>query len=459
MEIVKGICNTIAQRGGRAYLIGGAVRDMILGRSEETKDFDIEVFNLPEHTVKELLENFGLQVEMVGATFGVFKVKGHNIDVSLPRTENRTGNLHTDFNIVVDPSLSLTRAAERRDFTINAVSFDPLTGEYHDPFHGRADLEHKILRAISPTTFVDDPLRVLRGMQFIARFGLIPHPDTVALCRTLSPLYLSKERVFEEWNKFLLKGQYMTRGLGFLNSTGWIQYYPELYNLVGCPQEYDWHPEGDVYIHTGLALDTFAKTRWKLGEDHERLIVGYAVLLHDIAKPYHTEFSEGAIRSLEHDSTGEGMAKHFMEKYMTNQEKMIEQISLLVGAHMQVGSMHKSGCGMSAIRRLAMRVGRLDLLSHVIDCDHNGKGKPYEIHAPALWLGKKAVELNILNSKPKPLIQGKHLIDTFQFPPGKKMGECLKLLFEFQLDGRFSTVEDGLRQFAPVIITFKAIKE
>ena len=226
-------------------LVGGCVRDALLGR--EFREFDLEAFRLTPEALLRVLRGLGLRVDQVGRAFSVAKLRGLPIDIALPRRERKVGKRHRDFVVEVDPDMSVAAAAERRDFTINAISYDPLAGRIDDPLGGRADLERRRLRHASQR-FAEDPLRVLRGMQFIARLELEPDPETEALCSGIDWTDLSAERVFEEWRKMLLGGVEIGRGLRFLQTVGWLRAYPELKALVGCEQDPEWHPEGDVWI-------------------------------------------------------------------------------------------------------------------------------------------------------------------------------------------------------------------
>src|SRR6185369_13390853 len=181
MSMVNNIATAVRDAGGRALIVGGWVRDKLLGLPESS-NVDLEVFGVPGDRLRALLETFG-RVEAVGESFQVYKIG--DIDVSLPRRDSKAGRGHRGFVVTGDPDMSIAEAARRRDFTVNAISWDPLTGEYFDPFDGRADLERRLLRVVDPQTFGDDSLRVLRGEQFAARFALALEPATAALCREI----------------------------------------------------------------------------------------------------------------------------------------------------------------------------------------------------------------------------------------------------------------------------------
>jgi tRNA nucleotidyltransferase (CCA-adding enzyme) len=220
--------------GGRALLVGGAVRDLLRGAGN-VKDVDIEVFGIPPERLKALLgERF--EFDPCGVSFGVLKIKHLDIDIALPRRESKHGIGHRVFCIDSDPTLSVREAAERRDFTVNALYYDPLANLLEDPCGGCEDLKNHVLRHVS-AKFSEDPLRVLRGMQFIARFDLRPAPETVALCQAIPIENLPQERLFEEWSKLLAKGVQIGHGLEFLRATGWVRHFPELAALIDCPQD------------------------------------------------------------------------------------------------------------------------------------------------------------------------------------------------------------------------------
>jgi tRNA nucleotidyltransferase (CCA-adding enzyme) len=269
----------LLKSGGKAYLVGGSVRD--LHRGEFSADLDIEVFGLDGNALETALRSFS-SFDKVGQAFGVYKLKGLPVDVSLPRSEEKTGDGHRDFAIECHPNMRIGDAALRRDFTINAIYLDLETGISIDPTGGIHDLQNHLLRHVS-SKFSEDALRVYRAMQFIARFNLDCDPETVRLCQSLRGDDLPRERVFAEFEKLLLLGSNIAQGLEFLREVGWLRYFPELEALIDCEQDPQWHPEGDVWTHTLLSLNAFANQR--SGDERADLIVGLAVLCHDMGKP------------------------------------------------------------------------------------------------------------------------------------------------------------------------------
>lgn len=434
------LAKLIDQAGGRALLVGGCVRDSLL--NIPAKDIDMEVYGLSAGELEQTLKK-KFRIDTVGRSFGVFIIKGSNIDIALPRRESKVGPGHTDFAVEGDPSMSPEEAASRRDFTINAISFDPLNETLIDPFSGINDLKARRLRHVSDA-FAEDPLRVLRGMQFIARFDLEVVPQTLELCRSLNPLYLPPERLWEEWKKLILKGVCISKGLEFLRACGWLRYFPELKALVGCQQEPQWHPEGDVWIHTCHCMDAFAGNR--IDHEWEDLVVGLAVLCHDMGKPVSTfvDSDTGRIRSPRHDIRGVPIARVFLER-LTRQKKLFEEVLPLVEHHMRPLNLYKSSAGDSAIRRLAMRVKRLDRLVRVAHADKSGR-PPLTIgdFPEGKWLLDKATELKVKDSAPQPLILGRHLIEL-GLKPDPHFGRILKQCYEAQLEGAFTDIEGGKR--------------
>jgi len=309
--------NLIREAGGDPFLVGGSVRDLLLGEIPE--EIDVEVFGITHDALQSALKK-SFHVDFVGRSFGVFKLKGHPIDISLPRTERLKGNKHTDFEVTVDPFLSLEEAARRRDFTFNSIYLRLKDQEIVDPLNGTADLKQRILRH-SSAQFSEDALRVYRAMQFIARFDLSCAPETLELCRSMDPHHLPKERIFEEFKKLLLKGISISKGLQFLADCGWISQFPELEQLIGCEQDAKWHPEGDVWIHTLLAMDAFAQRR--SGDKDENLLVGLGVLCHDMGKPETSyQDKDGRIRSPRHDVEGVKHALQFLSR-LTNEKRLL----------------------------------------------------------------------------------------------------------------------------------------
>lgn len=442
LDAVNVVACAVRDAGGRALLVGGCVRDALTGA--EPKDYDIEVFSLPPDRLVAILSDH-FELDLVGSSFGVVKLRHLDIDIAVPRRETKLGLGHRAFETECDPFLSVRDAAARRDFTVNAIYRDPLTGEIIDPWGGRSDLERRVMRHVSDH-FREDPLRVLRGMQFAARFDLVPAAETVAVCREMEEEGLPPERLMGEWSKLLVKGKSISRGLRFLRDAGWLKYYPELKALVGCRQDREWHPEGDVWEHTLCCLDAFARRRDDAGSfgDQENLIVGLAVLCHDFGKPAVTfrDRDRGRIRSPGHDEAGVAPALSFLRR-LTNEERILKEVPPLVRLHMRPYSLWKQKAGENAVRRLAAEVVRIDRLIRVAEADDEGRPPFPSEREPLEWLAAEARRLEIADSAPKPLVFGRDLI-ALGLKPSVRFGVILKACYEAQLDGKIATHEEGV---------------
>ncbi|PJA34430.1 MAG: tRNA nucleotidyltransferase [Zetaproteobacteria bacterium CG_4_9_14_3_um_filter_53_7] len=426
------VCQRLAHTNAIAWLVGGCVRDLLLGITP--KDFDLEVFNLPAESLEKALKKMG-RVELVGKQFGVFKlwVDGLEIDVALPRTEQKTAQGHRGFLVNSEPYLSPEAAASRRDFTINAMMLNPLTGQILDFHNGKKDLSNKTLRHISHA-FNEDPLRPLRAMQFASRFGLSLHQDTAALCHGLigEASTLPRERVWAEWKKWS-QGPYPSYGLQLLMDSGWITLYPELQALVGCPQDPHWHPEGDVWTHTLQCCDQAAAiaSRNELQPLLRQRLV-FATLCHDFGKPSVTATGQhGRIISPGHSEAGMMLANSFLSA-IGAPASLSDHIGPLVREH--ITHLHSDPSD-RAVRRLAHRLepANIELWEMLVEADASGRA-PAQPSRPALeWL-KRATLLQHHQNQPRPILTGKLLIALGK-DPGPTMGLILKAAYEAQLDG------------------------
>ena len=270
---------TISSQGGKLLIVGGSVRDLLIGENPE--ELDLEVRGLSTGQITSLLPP-GFRAEEVGKSFGVLKIKGLPVEISLPRTERKTGTGHKGFTVEIDPNLPFELASERRDFTVNALGLDPLEGKLLDPHNGQKDLEARILRHVGPA-FAEDPLRVLRAMQFIARFDLTPAKETTALCRRI-PIEGFHPNASTRNGKNLSSrdGSPQRDSISSSHQTG-LGISPNSKPWSVANRRPEWHPEGGVWTHTLHCMDAFAQNR--TGEDWEDLVVGFAVLCHDLGKP------------------------------------------------------------------------------------------------------------------------------------------------------------------------------
>jgi tRNA nucleotidyltransferase (CCA-adding enzyme) len=436
-EILRRIEHTIRRGGGRVWLVGGSVRDLVLGR--QPRDLDIEVVGLPPGQVHTLLTEY-FSVQFVGKAFEVFKLQGLPVDLSIPSRMLTDDTSLPGLLRQADPDMPIDEALARRDFTINAMAWDPDTMELRDPFNGRGDLDARILRHAS-NRFAEDPLRVLRGMQLSARFELTVASETVTLCRTLSQESQPCERLWEEWKKLLLQGGKPSLGLQFLRHCGWLRFYPELAALEGCPQDPVWHPEGDVWIHTLHCLDWFAAER--TGQEPDDLAVGLGILCHDFGKPATTREEYGQVTSRGHESEGEDPTRRFLER-LTNRQDLINEVVPLVRCHLRPRALYDANASDSAIRRLAKQVQRIDRLVRVARADHAGRPpKQFDGFPAGEWLLTRAQQLAVDRRPPPPIVMGRHLLEI-GVQSGPDMGRLLDDCYEAQLDGDFGTLEEGL---------------
>lgn len=416
------------------------MRDRALGLAP--KDLDIEVFGVEAGRLRTMLERLG-RVDAVGESFTVYKVGG--LDVSLPRRESKTGRGHKGFTVEGDPTLSITEAARRRDFTINAMSWDPLTGETLDPFGGMNDLREHRLRAVDAATFADDSLRVLRALQFAARFALTLDPATHALCRSLPLDDLPAERIWGEVEKLLLRAARPSVGLSLARDLGVVdQLWPELKALIGCEQEYEWHPEGDVWIHTLMVTD---QARIRLdGLDHPRAVVMMlSALCHDMGKPATTRFEDGRIRSKGHEEAGVAPATSFLDRlniHSIDGYDVRRTVLGIVAHHLKPSMFFKAPEPVSdgAFRRLAQKVD-LELLARFAKADCHGRSGTFDCSAMD-WFIERARTLGVEHQPPAPFLLGRHVLEL-GIPPGPRVGELLKAVYEKQLDGQVTTIDDA----------------
>lgn len=482
----------IQEAGGYPIVVGGSVRDHLLGL--DPKDIDLEVFQIPLDKLEAGLKEF--RVDAVGKSFGVLKVQvgKHTFDVALPRRETKAGVGHRGFDVRPDHEMTFAEAASRRDFTVNAIGWDFKFG-YLDPFDGMKDLESKLLRHVKAESFVEDPLRVLRGCQFASRLGFKIVDETAALCKKLLPELktLPVERFWNEFQKLLLRSPKPSIGLNALIETGAIEHFPELNALRGVPEWPEWHPE-DYWIEPGHRLDDnqkielFKKAAVILGErvpvgqnydpklttvyvgsylvgtggvwthnccvvdgaakvlredevedDEEKLVVLLGALCHDLGKPITTKYVDGRWRAHKHSEAGEVPTRTFLAR-IGCPPSIVEKIIPIVLAHLQPAHFFRDQVGPSTIRRLALKVP-LKTLLRVARADHLGSGLGKE-HSDsrmidfALWLMARAEEVKVADSAPKPILMGRHLLEL-GLKPGPALGKLCKEAFEAQIDGGF----------------------
>lgn len=451
--------------GARPRLVGGCVRDALLGLAP--KDFDVEVCGVDFTTLHRALSPFGA-TDVVGRSFGVIKLRldHEEYDFSLPRRESKTGAGHRGFAVDPEPNLTDAEAAARRDFTINAVAWDPFAGSGNgaliDPHNGVRDLRERVLRHTS-TAFAEDPLRVLRAFQFAGRFDLALAPETTALCRSISNTFseLAKERVWGEWQKWAGKSRHPARGLAVLEESGWLAHFPEIAALRGCPQEPDWHPEGDVLTHTAFCCDALAALpAWQALPDSRRRMLMLAMLAHDFGKPATTvRATRGGVErwtSPGHESAGVPVTEAFLVRIGAplDHAPFITPIVANHLVHHHGGTNGPDGQASysdSQIRRLARRLAPATIEDLCLVMTGDSEGRPPKKSPDSLalidQLRTRAHELAIVDAIPRPILLGRHLIARGARPgPGFK--PILDAAYEAQLDGAFSDEAGALAWFA-----------
>jgi tRNA nucleotidyltransferase (CCA-adding enzyme) len=452
---VRTLIDAVQAAGGRAFVVGGAVRDAVMGLP--VKDYDVEVYGLTAERLREVLSTLG-SVNAVGEAFTVYKLSGlpdveGAVDVSLPRRDSKVGPGHRGISVSGDATLSVEEAARRRDFTINALLFDPSAGTILDPFGGRADLEARRLRAVDAATFGEDPLRALRAVQFAARFELTVDPETARLCAAMPLHELPAERVFGEIEKLLLKAHRPSIGFALLREWGMLdRVAPELIPLIDTPQDPEWHPEGDVWIHTLLALDRATEELTNL--DHPRaLTVMLATLCHDLGKPSTTKFDEGRWRSRGHEEAGVPPSETLLDRwnvYTLASYDVRGQVLGLVANHLKPGQLYEDRERVSdgAIRRLARKC-EPQLLYHVARADCMGRTGNFPPVAME-WFLEKVRELDVAERPPEPLLRGRDVL-ALGVPPGPEVGRVVKVVYERQLDGAVTTHDQAVDEARRVL--------
>jgi len=433
---VKELSSFLTVHGLKPMVVGGAVIDLIQGR--EPKDWDVEVYGSSLDDLHKLLEAGGYKCKVAGKAFGILVVG--DMDISIPRKDNKIGKGHKGFEVEFDPHMTPTEGARRRDFTINSMYYDVEKGEIIDPFNGLEDLKRGILRATDPGKFVEDPLRALRAMQLLARKAKTVEPSTINLIRGMVDEFheLPAERVYEEFRKLLMKSEKPSTGLEFLKDSGWIVHFPELQDLIGCEQRPEWHPEGDVWIHTLAVVDAAALLRDKVPEDWQ-LPYMFAAMLHDIGKPSTTDQE---LRSFGHAKAGVKLAQTFMLRLKAS-DKNISRVSLLVGNHMQPLCLNKGNAKEAAWKRLHNKV-RLDVLGLLSRADRAGVGN-HTLEDENKRADLCQLYFEKFGEKPiAPILMGRHLIASGLIP-GPYFGELLNKAYEAQLEDPDLTVTQLLR--------------
>ena len=426
LKMAAEIARLVDRAGGRTFLVGGFVRDRLMGR--ENKDIDIEVHGITVEKLEEILSLLGERTEM-GVSFGVFGLRGYDIDIAMPRKEEATGRGHRDFRVDIDPFLGTCKAAIRRDFTINAMMQDVLTGEIVDHFGGQEDIKRGILRHVNDDTFVEDPLRVLRAAQFAARFRFRVADETVSLARSMDLSTLARERVMEELKKALLKAEkpgvffeelHRMNGLDF--------WFPEMKRLIGLPQNPVYHPEGDVWTHTLLVMNEAAKLK---GQAEHPLGLMLSAMVHDLGKADCTTIEEsGKIRSIGHENQLDTVRAALSR--ITNETKLKAYALNMTKLHMRPNALAAQGAKEKAyVKLFDQSVNPHDLLL-LAKADHLGRTNPADYRETEGLLQEMLKHYEELMARP--YVMGRDLVEM-GLKPGREFTELLDYAHRLRLAG------------------------
>lgn len=425
------IIQAIDVAGGTPFLVGGAVRDLLIG--VPFKDIDCEVHHLSLDQLQEVLAAHG-EVDLVGKAFGVLRVHGLDIDWSVPRKDN-VGRKPT---VALDSSMALEQAFMRRDLTMNAMGINLVNDALVDPFDGWRDIQLKQLRAPSLELFVQDPLRLFRVMQFIGRFNMMPDESLDTVCRTMDIAGLSRERIDAEFEKLMLKSRRPSLGIRWLDRIGRLnEILPELAATKGIRQDASWHPEGDVFEHTMQSIDAAAAQEYE--SSTIKLMVIYAALCHDLGKISTTEMIEGKIISYGHAQAGVPLARSMMKR-ITTKKDLIDAVAIMVAHHMEPLQFVAQGASSAAYKRLAKKLFplvTLEMLAQLALADKQGRNphghEPLSAPIEGIEEFKRiATSLNIIYRPEEPILHGRDLIDVIK--PGKLLGDALDYAYKIQLD-------------------------
>ena len=337
VEMARRVAEAVAREGGHTYYVGGFVRDRLLGR--DNKDIDIEVHGIPVQTLERILDSLGERLT-IGASFGIMGLRHYELDIAMPRSETATGRGHRDFAVFVDPFIGAEKAAQRRDFTMNALMEDVLTGEILDFFGGREDMRRGLIRHVNGKSFAEDPLRVLRAAQFASRFGFTVAEETVSLSASMDLAELPGERILGELEKALLKAEKPSVFFEELRKMRQLSvWFPEPEALIGLPQNPLFHPEGDAWTHTMQVLDQAAKLR---DDAKHQLWFMLSALCHDLGKAVTTEEINGVFHAYEHEKRGLPLVRTFLGR-ITHETKLTQYVLNMTELHMKPNML--AGCG------------------------------------------------------------------------------------------------------------------
>lgn len=425
-QMAVAVASRVAEMGGHTYYVGGFVRDVLMGR--ENKDVDIEVHGISPEALEEILDSLGQRI-CVGESFGIFNLKGYSLDIAMPRKEEARGQGHKDFAVFVDPFIGTKGAALRRDFTVNALMQDVLTGEIVDHFGGQEDLRRGVLRHVHEQTFPEDPLRVLRAAQFAARFSFSMAEETVSLCRRMDLRHLPGERIAGELEKALLKAEKPSIFFEVLRQMDQLDvWFPDLKALIGVPQNPVYHAEGDVWNHTMMVVDEAAKLRHKTEKPYWFML---AAVAHDLGKALCTQEKDGVYHAYEHETLGLPLAEAFLRR-VTREAKLIEYVKNLTLLHMKPNTVAGVRSRVKVTNRMYDQAIDPEALMYLALADDRGRitEKPGENHEAFL---RERLEI-FREMMSRPYVKGRDLIEA-GLTPGAGFSEILAYAHKLRLAG------------------------
>lgn len=408
MKAAVCLAKFIAEKSGTAYFVGGYVRDRLMKR--ENKDIDIEVHGVSADVLEEILDSLGKRME-VGESFGIYKIKGCGLDIALPRKERPCGKGHRDFDVIVDPFIGTKNAALRRDFTINAIMENIITGEIVDHFGGAKDIENKTIRHVSEKTFSEDPLRILRAAQFAARFEFEIADETLLICKSIDLGTLSKERIEAELMKALLKAEKPSLFFESLRKMNQLStWFSEVERLIGVPQNSRYHMEGDVWNHTMMVLDEAAKYRSRSEYPYGFMMTA---LVHDFGKIICTEEKNGIYHAYEHETKGLPIVREFLRR-ITGEKKLIRYVINMTQLHMKPNVLANVSASVKSTNKMFdSAASPLDLI-YIAQADDKGRITLEKSADTEAFLFERLEIFNEIMARP--YITGKDLISAGLVP-------------------------------------------
>ena len=435
IDMAENIARLAAAQGGTVYYVGGYVRDKI--RQADNKDIDIEVHGIYPGQLELILDSLGERIS-IGKSFGVYNLKGYSLDIALPRREEQRGCGHKDFDIHVDPFIGTYKAAMRRDFTVNALLEDVLTGDVIDHFGGAHDLADGVIRHISASTFVEDPLRVVRAAQFAARFGFRIAEETVDLCRRMELSVLPKERIMGELTKALLKSNHPSVFFANLRRMDQLSvWFPELEQTIGVEQNPRHHAEGDVWTHTLMVADAAVNYRDQVQDPLGFML---SAVTHDLGKALCTELTDGELHAYGHETVGLPLAESFLRRLTTDKE-LIKYVLDLCELHMRPLMLAAGKASVKATNKLFDRAVDPEALVYLAFADGMGKVPPLDDAACHDFLRERLSVFKEYMSRP--YIRGRDLIAA-GVPPTARFSDYLEYAHKLRLAG--VEKESALRQ-------------